>query len=159
MASKQPTARARKTTLRPGTSSSGRIPTTAGAASAPSAGLSAGIGSTPLMPRPPLEAALADFTRELRSALDQASADIAALRTEQTQLRAELTQLRQRYDAHTHVYQLPSFGGGGHQWIELRFLQSYIDGEHPGHKKYGIWAHGQSTPDSPPELPTSGPSA
>jgi hypothetical protein len=49
-------------------------------------------------------------------------------------------------------------GGGGHQWIELRFLQGYIDGEHAGYTKYGIWAHGKSSSDGPSEVATSGPS-
>lgn len=156
MASKQPpTARARKTTLRPPATSSGRIPaTSAGAvAVAPGTGAAAGIGASPqLTLRPPLEAALDAFTRELRAALDKAGADIAALR-------AEVTQLRQRFESHTHSYEKTAIGGGGHHWIELRFLQGYIDGEHPGHTKYGIWAHGKSTPDGSPTHQTTGPSA
>jgi hypothetical protein len=109
--------------------------------------------------RPPLEKALDAFTRELRRALDRATADIAALRAELTLARTELAQLRQRYEAHSHLYQKTSTGGGGHQWIELRFLQSYIDGDNEGFKKYGFWVRAKSTDDTPPELQTGGPSA
>lgn len=114
--------------------------------------------ATALRP-PPLEAALGAFTRELRKALDRSTADIAALRAELTQTRTELSQLRQRYEAHSHKHQLTSTGGGGNQWIELRHLQGYIDAEQAGYTKYGFWARGKSTPDSPPEAQTGGPSA
>jgi len=125
-------------------------------ATAVSAANSAGIPQVPL--RPPLERALDTFSRELRAALDRAAADTSALRTEVNTLRAELKQLRQRHDAHTHTYQRTQMGGGGHQWIELPFLQGFIDGEHPGYTKYGIWAREQSTSDQPADQPTSGPS-
>jgi hypothetical protein len=108
--------------------------------------------------RPPLEKALDAFSRELRAALDRAAADTSALRTEVKSLRTELEQLRKRHDAHTHSYQRTQTGGGGRAWIELRFLQGYIDGEHPGFNQYGIWAHGQSTSDQPADQATSGPS-
>lgn len=127
------------------------------AAAAGSTAVSAAAATT--VRRPPLEAALDDFTRELRKALDRSTADIAALRTELTQTRTELTQLRQRYEAHSHKHQMTSTGGGGNQWIELRHLQGYIDAEQAGYTKYGFWARGKSTPDSPPEAQTGGPSA
>jgi hypothetical protein len=50
-------------------------------------------------------------------------------------------------------------GAGGHQWIELRFLQDYIDGDKQGYTQYGIWAHGKSGSDQPAEQSTSGPSS
>ncbi len=125
-------------------------------ATAVSAGSSAGIAQVPL--GPPLEKALDAFSRELRAALELAAADTSALRTEVKALRAELEQLRQRHDVHTHSYQRAQTGGGAHQRIELRFLQGYIDGEDPGYTHYGIWARGQSTPDLPPDQATSGPS-
>jgi hypothetical protein len=108
--------------------------------------------------RPPLEAALDAFARELRAALDRAAADTAALRAEVATLRTEATQLRQRYESHTHTYQRLTTGGGAQHWIELRFLQSYIDGEHAGFKNYGIWTRGKSTPDVGPDHQTTGPS-
>jgi hypothetical protein len=121
-------------------------------------GLTSTVATTPLR-RPPLEAALDAFTRELRGALGRATAETTTLRGEVAAIRAELQQLRQRHDAHTHNYLGTSSGGGGQQWIELRFLQSYIDGEQPGYKNYGIWARGKSTTSAPPEYQTSGPSA
>lgn len=135
--------------------SSGRATVTAPLTSAatPPAGTASAV-----LRRPPLETALDAFTRELRKALDRSTADIAALRAELTQTRAELAQLRQRYEAHTHKHQLTTTGGGGNQWIELRHLQGYIDGEHEGFKKYGFWARGKSAPDAPPESQTGGPS-
>ncbi len=134
---------------------SGRVPVGAAATSAASAApaASAGLVTQAALPlRPPLQAALDDFARELRKALDKAQADIAALR-------AELTQLRQRHESHHHGYERPTAGGGGHQWVELRFLQGYIDGEVAGFQKYGFWAHGKSTSDAPLEQLTTGPSA
>jgi hypothetical protein len=148
-------ARANATTTRPSLSTTIKPP-----AVAPAAGSAAVIGQTPQQAlRPPLEKALDAFTRELRAALDRAATDSAALRAEVNALRAELEQLRQRHASHTHSYQLAHIGAGGHQWIELRFLQGYIDGEHPGYTKYGLWAHGKSTSDLPAERATSGPSA
>jgi hypothetical protein len=135
---------------RPPTTSTVKPPS-AGAATAAAAGALATA-------RPPLEKALDSFTKELRAALDRGTAETAALRTEVKALRAELDALRQRHAAHTHTYTYAQMGGGGHHWIELRFLQGYIDGEHPGFKNYGLWAHGQSTADGPAEQPTSGPS-
>jgi YD repeat-containing protein len=119
----------------------------------------ASASATTALRRPPLEAALDTFTRELRAALDRASTDITALRAELAQARTELGQLRQRYDAHSHLYQKTSTGGGAHQWIELRFLQSYIDGENQSFKKYGFWVRAKSSDDTPPELQTGKPSA
>jgi hypothetical protein len=109
--------------------------------------------------RPPLEAALDAFARELRAALDRAAADTAALRAEVVKLRTEATQLRQRYESHTHTYQRLTTGGGGQHWIELRFMQGYLDGEHPGFNSYGIWAHGKSTSDLGPDQQTTAPSS
>jgi hypothetical protein len=131
-----------------------QVGTTAVAASVPA---TSAIAATTLR-RPPLEAALDAFTRELRKALDRSSADIVALRAELTQVRTELAQLRQRYESHSHTHKMTSTGGGGHQWIELRFLQGYIDGENEGFKKYGIWARGKSSDDTPPDAQTGGPS-
>jgi hypothetical protein len=148
-------ARAKATTTRPSPSTTIKPPAVVSAASSATV-----IGQTAQQAlRPPLEKALDAFTRELRSALDRAAADRAALRAEVNALRAELEQLRQRHASHTHSYQLGHIGAGGHQWIELRFLQGYIDGEHPGFTKWGLWAHGKSTSDQPAEQATSGPSA
>jgi hypothetical protein len=139
---------------RPPSSATLKPPAAVSAGSASAAG--AGI-AVPL--RPPLEKALDAFNRELRAALDHNAAECAELRAEMKALRAELDALRQRYAAHTHTYARAQTGGGGHQWIELRFLQSYIDGKHPGYQQYGIWVRGQSTSDLPAEQPTSVPSA
>jgi hypothetical protein len=149
-------ARANATTsARPPSSATVKPPSAA--ASTASA---AGIGQTPqLALRPPLEKALDSFSEELRAALDRAAADTTALRAEVSALRAELDQLRQRHAAHTHTYQRTLGGAGGHQWIELRFLQDYIDGEKQGYTQYGIWAHGKSGSDQPAEQSTSGPSS
>lgn len=125
-----------------------------------SAGSAAPAGAGVALPlRQPLERALDAFTHELRAALDHSAAESTALRAELKALRAELDALRQRYAAHTHAYTHTQTGGGGQQWIELRFLQSYIDAENSGYKNYGIWARGKSTSDLPAEQPTSGPSA
>lgn len=141
------------TTTRPPTSSSAK-PTSATAAAG-----SAVVGQAgQVAVRPPLEKALDAFTRELRAALDRSAAESAALRAELSTLRAEVDDLRQRHAAHTHTYTSTQMGGGGHQWIELRFLQGYIDGEKPGYTNYGIWARGKSTSDVPADRPTSGPS-
>ncbi len=62
---------------------SGRVPVGAAATSAASAApaASAGLVTQAALPlRPPLQAALDDFARELRKALDKVQADIAALR-------------------------------------------------------------------------------
>lgn len=147
---------ARATATRPTTATGSVKPPVASSTSAAS---SATLAQAPqLAVRPPLEKALDSFTRELRAALDLGKTEAAALRAEMKALRAELDALRQRYEAHSHRYAQPSTGGGGGQWIELRFLQSYIDGDYPGYNKYGFWARGQSGSDGPSETATSGPS-
>lgn len=132
-------------------------PPTSSTVTPPSAAAATAAG-TLATPRPPLEKALDSFGKELRAALDRGTAEAAALRAEVKALRAELDALRQRHAAHTHSYTSTQMGGGGHHWIELRFLQAYLDGEHPGLNQHGFWVHGQSTSDGPAEKPTSGPS-
>lgn len=161
MATRKTTSAPRKPAARAVTVKPAATSPAVSAVKPPSAGVSTGVGvgSGALPLRPPLERALDSFTRELRAALDRGVAETAALRAELAALRTEVQQLRQRYEAHTHTYERTTMGGGGHQWIELRFLQGYIDAENPGYEKYGIWARGKSTSDLPPEHPTSGPSA
>ncbi len=155
-------ARTSTVTVRAAAATPTRVPAASAAAVSvkpPSVAVSAGAGPVHLAARPPIEAALDAFARELRAALDRAVADVAAVRAEAAALRAELAQLRQRYEAHTHTYERSTMGGGGHQWIELRFLQGYIDSEQSAFKNFGIWSHGKSTSDTPPEQQTTGPSA
>lgn len=131
----------------------------AGTTASPVTAVAASSLAATALRRPPLEAALDAFTRELRVVLDRSSADVAALRAELAQARSELAQLRQRYDAHSHIYQKTSTGGGAHPWIELRFLQSFIDGDNASFKKYGFWVRAKSSDDTPPEVQTGKPSA
>lgn len=130
-----------------------RVPAGASAASSnkPSTTGVAGNAGATLPLRPPLEAALDAFARELRGALERSTAELAALRT-------ELAALRQRYEKHSHDYQWPALGSNGTQWIELRFLQSYLDGKHPGYNKWGVFAHGSSASGVSSKT-TTGPSA
>jgi hypothetical protein len=99
-----------------------------------------GISTTPRTPlRTPLE-----------RLVDELSEAVAALQ-------AELAALRQRYGSHTHDYSQPMVGANGHHWVQMRFLNNYIDGEYPQFGNWGFWIHGASTPAQPPHHETGGP--
>jgi hypothetical protein len=100
--------------------------------------------------RPPLENAIAEFSEELRKELQRTSAALEALR-------AELAELRERYESHTHGYKGPP-GEGGFLWFSLAQIRHYVeDGEDKPWDDHGAYLRGSPSTGDAPDIQTSPP--
>jgi hypothetical protein len=94
---------------------------------------------------------------ELRKELQAAADAIAALSAETAELRAEITELRTRYEAHTHEYTRTATGEGGTLWFSLAQIRNYVDGDATTWDNYGSYLRGSPVSGDPPDMQTGPP--